>query len=145
MTLAEPVAAQPRWVADGMLREPKVCPPGTTVAAARRMFRDEHVHALLVVDRGVLRAVVERADLATADPRAAAAGLGALAGRVVRPGADLGAVHREMRRAGIRRLAVVDDRGRLLGLLCLKRSGRGFCSADDVRARSAAGVAGRPR
>lgn len=144
MTLADPVAVHAPRVADGMLREPKVCPPGTTAAAARRMFRDEHVHALLVVDRGVLRGVVERGDLAMADGRTAAAGLGALAGRVVGPGADLGTVHREMRRTGIRRLAVVDGRNRLLGLLCLKRSGRGFCSVDDVRARSAAGVAGRP-
>jgi hypothetical protein len=37
---------------------------------------------------------------------------------------------------GRRRLAVVDDRGLLVGLLCLKRSGRGFCSAADVAARA---------
>ena len=29
---------------------------------------------------------------------------------------------------GIRRAAVVDDGGRLLGLLCLKRHGNGFCT-----------------
>ena len=33
------------------------------------------------------------------------------------------------------RLAVVDPHGVLLGLLCLKRSRRGFCSAEDVAAR----------
>jgi hypothetical protein len=40
-----------------------------------------------------------------------------------------------MRRAGRRRLAVTSEDGRLLGLLCLKASGRGFCSDEDVAAR----------
>ncbi|BBG00966.1 MULTISPECIES: CBS domain-containing protein [Pseudonocardia] len=146
MTLADPVAVHAPTVAERMLRDPKVCPPGTTVAAARRMFDDEHVHALLVVDRGILIAVLVRADLpaTAAGGGAVAAGLGALAGRAVGPGADLDTVFEHMRRHRIRRLAVVDDGARLLGLLCLKRSGRGFCSADDVRSRSAAGTAGRP-
>ncbi len=36
---------------------------------------------------------------------------------------------------GRRRLAVVDERGALLGLLCLKRRLTGFCSDADVAAR----------
>ena len=36
---------------------------------------------------------------------------------------------------GQRRRAVVDDSGRLLGLLCLKQRLTGFCSDDDVAAR----------
>ena len=39
-----------------------------------------------------------------------------------------------------RRLAVVDDDHRLLGLLCLKRSGSGFCSDDDVISRRRARI-----
>lgn len=35
-----------------------------------------------------------------------------------------------------RRLAVIDDHGMLLGLLCLKRTGLGFCSDTDVQARA---------
>ena len=38
---------------------------------------------------------------------------------------------------GRRRLAVVDEYHRLLGLLCLKRSHRDFCADADVQARGA--------
>lgn len=119
-------------VAAAMLRRPKVCAPSTTVAAAREMLGDDHVHALLVVADGVLLAVVDRADLEDAPPGAPAAERGRLGGRVVGPDADLHATWDAM--TG-RRLAVVDARGVLLGLLCLKRSRRGFCSAEDVAAR----------
>lgn len=129
--------SDPAVTADAMIRFPKVCPPATTVAQARARFADDHVHALLVVDGGRLLAVVERSDLAGADADGRAVDAGRLAGRVVGPAADLAAVRARMHRARTRRLAVVDDEHRLLGLLCLKRSGRGFCSDDDVRARAA--------
>ena len=38
---------------------------------------------------------------------------------------------------GERRRAVVDSDGVLLGLLCVKRHGRGFCSDTDVESRAA--------
>jgi hypothetical protein len=41
-----------------------------------------------------------------------------------------------MRAQSTRRLAVVDGTGRLVGLLCLKRTLDGFCSDADVRARA---------
>ncbi|WP_328306303.1 CBS domain-containing protein [Actinomycetospora sp. NBC_00405] len=121
-------------VADVMLRRPRVCAADTSVADARAMFADDHLHALLVVGSGVLLAVVERPDLERADGRAPAHEQGRLAGRVVGPDADLVATWRAM--VGRRRLAVVDPQGALLGLLCLKRSGRGFCSQADVDARA---------
>jgi hypothetical protein len=40
-----------------------------------------------------------------------------------------------MRQQGRRRLAVVDADGALLGLLCLKASGDGFCSDDGIASR----------
>lgn len=43
---------------------------------------------------------------------------------------------RAMTTYGRRRRAVIDDRGLLLGLLCLKHTGLGFCSDADVRARA---------
>ena len=61
--------------------------------------------------------------------------VGRLRGRVTRPDADLAATWKAMTAQARRRLAVVDDRGDLLGLLCLKRSGLGFCADTDVRAR----------
>jgi len=50
---------------------------------------------------------------------------------------DLAVVSRAMEETGRRRLAVVDPGGRLAGLLCRKRSGRGFCSDEGVAARAA--------
>lgn len=130
-------ALVPAVVADVMLRSPKLCGTDTTVGQAREHLFDQHVHALLVVEGGVLVAVVERADL----PGAAAADpvwpLGRLAGRVVAAGDDLARATRTMAEQGRRRLAVVDGDGRLVGLLCRKRSGLGFCSDDGVAARAA--------
>ena len=54
-------------------------------------------------------------------------------GRVGRPGSAVLI-------RGRRRVAVINNDGRLLGLLCLKASQAGFCSDQDVRAR--AGKAG---
>ena len=121
-------------VADAMIRHPKVCGPATTVADAREQFRDDHVHAVLIVDDGRLKAVVERPDLAAAPPGMPAHLAGRLHGRTTRPGTLLGTARRAMT-AGRRRLAVVDGDGTLRGLLCLKRSGLGFCSDADVSAR----------
>jgi CBS domain-containing protein len=122
-------------VADAMIRFPKVCGLQTTTAQVREQFRDDHVHAVLVVDNGRLVAVVERPDIGTAPPELPAHLLGRLPGRVTTPDADLDATRHAMT-ARRRRLAVIDDRGILLGLLCLKRTGLGFCSDADVQARA---------
>ncbi len=129
-----------RTAAEAMLTAPVRHPSSATVREIRDFFGDDHVHAALIVSpAGYLRAVVERGDVAGCrDPGAAAAPLGRLAGRTVPPGASLAEVHRAMFAAGRRRVAVTGADGRLLGLLCLKASGTGFCSDDDVRARARA-------
>jgi CBS domain-containing protein len=134
-----------RTAAEAMLTSPARHPPSATVREIRDFFRDDHVHAALIVSpAGYLEAVVERADIAGCRALdAAAAPLGRLAGRTVPPGAVLAEVHRVMTVAGRRRAAVVGADGRLLGLLCLKASRAGFCSDHDVRAR-ALGEAGAP-
>lgn len=124
-------------VADAMLHAPTVSAPAATVGELRRLFTDDHVHAALLVDATRLVAVLDRGDLLGAAEGDAAAGLAPLAGRTVGPAEDLERVRLRMVAQGIRRLAVVDDGGALLGLLCLKRSGSGFCSDDDVAARAA--------
>jgi CBS domain-containing protein len=128
-------AAEHGTIADAVLRRPKVLPAGATAGDARAVLADDHVHAALVVDRGVLLAVVERPDLESVADATPAALVGRLAGRTVAPDADLAATWADMAAQGRRRLAVVADDGTLVGLLCLKRSGRGFCSAADVAAR----------
>jgi CBS domain-containing protein len=123
-------------VADAMLLRPKVCAADLTVGEAHELFADDHVHALLVVGAGVLLAVVEQSDLADVPAGACARHHGRLSYRVVGPHEDMLATWTAMLADGRRRLAVVDEQGVLLGLLCLKRSGRGFCSQADVDARA---------
>jgi CBS domain-containing protein len=117
-------------------------PLSTTVREMWDFFRDDHVHAALIVSpAGYLAAVVERDDLAGCQALdAAAAPLGRLGDRAVPAGASLTEVHRTMVATGRRRAAVTTADGRLLGLLCLKASRTGFCSEQDVRARALGGA-----
>ncbi len=127
-----------RTAAEAMLTTPPRHPLSATVGEIRDFFRDEHVHAALIVSpAGYLEAVVERDDIAGCQALAAAAApLGRLAGRTVLAGASLAEVRRAMTATGRRRAAVTTADGRLLGLLCLKASRAGFCSDQDVRARA---------
>jgi CBS domain-containing protein len=127
-----------RTAAGAMLTTPARHPLSATVGEIRDFFRDDHVHAALIVSpAGYLEAVVERDDIAWCRALdAAAAPLGRLAGRTVPAGASLAEVRRTMTATGRRRAAVTSADGRLLGLLCLKASRAGFCSDRDVRARA---------
>jgi CBS domain-containing protein len=127
-----------RTVAEVMLRSPVRHSLSATVGEIQDFFRDDHVHAALIVSpAGYLEAVVERDDIAGSQALdAAAAPLGGLEGRTIPPGASLTEVRRAMTAAGRRRAAVTSADGGLLGLLCLKASRAGFCSDQDVRARA---------
>lgn len=121
-------------IADAMIPAPKVCQTSTTAADLRHFFDDEHVHAALIVEGDVLITVVLRADLPAATPDTAAApGLGRLLDRVISGGERLDDAKHQMLKLGLRRLAVTDDHGRLLGLLCLNRRYNGFCTQQDVQ------------
>jgi CBS domain-containing protein len=123
-------------VSDAMLPTPTIHPASALVAEVRALLVDDHVHMALLVERARLVATVEREDLPPPDlDQAPARSIGVLTGRTVRPEAPLLAVADTMRLRARRRLAVVDDRGELVGLLCLKASGQGFCSTDDVSQR----------
>lgn len=135
----EPRADRPQRVAgDVMLTIAKRHRPDVTVAELLRFFADDHVHAaVLVTSDDRLLSVVERGDLmAGADPSSRAAALGRLDDRVVSADTPLPTVMSSLSAAGRRRLAVVDPDQRLLGLVCLKRRGDGFCSDADVRDRA---------
>jgi CBS domain-containing protein len=131
----EGVVVDTRTVADAMLTAPKVCDRGAVVADLHNLFEDEHVHCALVTDGSRLLSVVARDDL-DADLALPASAVGTLQGRTVAASVDLGSVHRRMVEEGLRRLAVVTETGHLLGLLCLKRTGIGFCSDEGVAARA---------
>jgi CBS domain-containing protein len=130
-------AKAPRTVADAMIPAPKISGPEATVRDVKALLENDRVHAVLIAHRGMLLAVVERSDLdrSTSD-EASALSVGRLSGRVVAGDHSLQAAHRWMTGSGTRRLAVVDEGGRLVGLLCLKRDGRGFCSSADLQSRA---------
>jgi hypothetical protein len=123
-------------VADVMVRHPKLCSEDSTVGNVRQFFADDHVHAVLIMSGARLLTVVDRADLgAETTDSLPAARLGRLSGRVISPTAPAAAAQQQMIAASRRRLAVVGPDGTLLGLLCLKRSGTGFCSDETLRQR----------
>jgi CBS domain-containing protein len=125
-------------VADVVVRLPKTLGPRTTVAQAREAFDHDHVHMLLLTDHGRLLGTLLRTDIPApdSDERRALA-VATLQGRTISPQVIAADARHLLLRTGQRRLAVVDDSGRLLGLLCLKRRLTGFCSDADVAARAA--------
>ncbi|MDI9933665.1 CBS domain-containing protein [Rhodococcus sp. IEGM 1354] len=123
-------------VRDVMVKHPKMIGAATTLEQAAHHFADEHVHMLLVVEQSRLVGTLIRADLCEdLPPTSSAIMRSVLTGRCVRDDEPADAVLERMIRQGIRRLAVIDGTHQLAGLLCLKRSGRGFCSDTDVSSR----------
>jgi len=119
-----------------MISAPKTLPIDTQVEAVRRAFDDSHVHMLLLTHRGILCGTLLRGDLQPGlPPNVAALPLATVRGRTVRPEQRISTIHQWLVRSGQRRLAVVNDDGRLLGLLCLKSDQTGFCTDQGVAAR----------
>jgi predicted transcriptional regulator len=128
-----------RTVADAALRNAKICEPDVSVAQVRRLLLDDHVHMAVLVDRGRLVTTVERDDLPQHVPgETSARAFGRLTGRTIGPAVSLQDALDQMHRRSRRRLAVIGQNGAFLGLLCLKRSGDGYCTDADVGARAAA-------
>jgi len=93
--------------------------------------------ALIVALDGRLVTTIERPDLAVALPDSRPAReLGTLVGRTVAPADRLDAATAALLRERRRRLAVVGEGGRLLGLLCLKKDGTGYCSDEGIGERA---------
>lgn len=128
-------------VAEAMISRPAVHPPSATVGDLRAFFDDDHVHVALLADGDRLVGVVERGDIAggLADDMPARS-VATLRGRTIDPAAGASDALESMRREGRRRLAVVAGDGALVGLLCLKSGGGGFCSDADVCSRRLDGV-----
>ncbi|CAM3516992.1 hypothetical protein NOZE110980_01815 [Nocardioides zeicaulis] len=126
-----------------MLAAPIVLAAADPLDEARRVLSSSHVHMVLVTESGrlgeALLGTLVRDDLppdeAPGDGPALAHAR--LEGRTVDAGLDAEPVRAAMHAAGHRRYAVVDG-DRLVGLLCLKRSGLGFCSDEGVASRRAA-------
>lgn len=126
-----------RRVADAMVTCPVTHGPDSGLEKIRAFFEDEHVHvALIVAPDGRLLTTIERPDLAAATSSSGSvAKFGTLTGRTAGPADPLAVATAALVREGRRRLAVVDDSGRLLGLLCLKKDRTGYCSDEDISER----------
>ena len=124
---------------DVAIRRPQVCEADASVADIRALFLDDHIHMALLVDGVTLISCVEREDIEAHIPgEASVSSIGRLAGRTVTARTSIREAITLMQMRSRRRLAVVDEHGSLLGLLCLKRSGSGFCSDADVVSCAAA-------
>jgi CBS domain-containing protein len=141
-TRHQPCSATPslegRFVSDVVVRLPKTMGPRATCGEVRAAFGDDHVHMVLLTDHGQLLGTLVPADLphpGSDDDRALS--YARLDKRTVSPDFPAEAARQLLLATGQRRLAVVDDAGRLIGLLCLKRRLTGFCSDHDVLARAA--------
>jgi hypothetical protein len=132
-------------VADAMVTCPTTHDLNAGLEEIRAFLEDDHVHmALIVAADGRLITTIERPDLPAGSAASGdVAELGTLTGRTTGPAQAVDAVTGVLLREQRRRLAVVDDSGRLLGLLCLKESRTGYCSDENVRER--ADEAGRSR
>jgi predicted transcriptional regulator len=123
-------------VAELAVRCPTVHEPSATVGDMRALFLDDHVHMALIVQGGKLLAALIPPDLRPELPDGMRASLvGALEGRTVTPSTRGSDALTAMSLTHSRRLAVTAEDGSLVGLLCLKSSGRGFCSDADVASR----------
>lgn len=129
--LGEP--AERQTVGEAMITAPQTMTVAATVGEVRTAFLDDHVHLVLLVEEGILLGTLVRDDLpADAPDGDPALTLAVLARRTVPPSAPAADARRVLMTRGERRLAVVDDDGALLGLLCLKQHGRGFCTDLEV-------------
>lgn len=124
-------------VAQVMVQHPKVLPADAEVALVRAAFEDDHVHMVLLTDGSLLRGTVLRSDVPdTATHAQKAIRFARLTDRTVSATAPADAALQWLAARQQRRLAVVNDGGLLVGLLCLKARGTGFCSDADVAART---------
>lgn len=135
-------------VGDVMLRRPKVLDAQATVDEARVALANDHVHMVLLSQGSTLVGTLVRADLpppiqGSDQGSGPALPWSTLRNRTVPSATSADAARELLIDRGLRRLAVVDHDGTLLGLMCLKRSRTGFCSDEDVASRAQSRVLSR--
>lgn len=114
-------------VADVMRLQKRVCSPGSTLAAAGRIMAEARCGLLPVLDSHdrVVGVITDRdvcVALAQRDRKASEVRVSEIVGRAVyvcTAGEDIGDALATMRRRRVRRLPVVDEEHRLMGIFCL--------------------------
>lgn len=127
-----------KTLGDVMVRQPKTLPIDISVGQARACFTDDHVHLLLLTESRRLIGTLTRTDLSEhLDGEDLALPHSHMSDRTVPTHMPAEQARALLVASGQRRLAVIDDNGNLIGLLCLKRRLTGFCNDADVAARAA--------
>lgn len=123
---------------DLALLRPKVKGAHVTIGEVRAQFEDDHVHMVLLVDHaGRLLGTCVRTDLppnGRDDARALEHAV--MEGRTVDEDEPMANVWTRLGRQGVRRLAVVQREGTLVGLICLNRRLTQFCTDAGVEERA---------
>jgi CBS-domain-containing membrane protein len=123
---------------DLAVRHPHTFHSRANVGDVRAYFASsDKVHmALLVGEDGILLSTLVRTDLRQDLPdHLPATTVGTLEGRTVSDQDSAENLGATMDAAELRRLAVIDASGRLLGLVCRKASREGFCTDSAIAAR----------
>jgi predicted transcriptional regulator len=121
--------AAAQLVRDVMVRRPKTLPVDSTVADLRAHFENPRVRTALLADDGRFAGAIAPEELPPEAPGHAPARDHARADLpAVGPEATMGEALELLDRRGDNRLIVLGDDGEtLVGLLCLDRTGTGFC------------------
>jgi CBS domain-containing protein len=135
MSSAEPVWTDRRVVADLMLRNPKTLPADASVADVRTVLDNPRVQLVLLADGQRFRGAVAELP-AGADPEAPALDFAEPSPITIRPTESADAAFAAASASPYRRAIVLDDRGNLLGLLCLNETLTRFCGASVKEAEA---------
>jgi CBS domain-containing protein len=133
MSQAAPEIAEGAVVADVMLRDPKTLPAGATVGQVRELLERPSVQMVLLADAGVFTGAVTELPAGVADdePAATVADPSPLA---LGPDESAATAFELAARLPHRRIVVLDEQRRLLGLLCLNSTRTRFCGVPGKTA-----------
>ena len=133
MSSAGAEIAEGAVVADVMLRDPKTLPAGATVGQVRELLERPSVQMVLLADAGVFTGAVTELPAGVADdePATTVADPTPLA---LGPDESAAAAFELATRLPHRRIVVLDEQRRLLGLLCLNSTRTRFCGVPGKTA-----------
>jgi CBS domain-containing protein len=114
-------------VGDVMYERPKTLPHDATVADVRELFATSRLRLALLVYNDVCIGTLSRDDLPEDAEDGEGAATFAHVPLTVGRNASLTDAHRIVSATSEGRVVVVDDAGRLIGLLCRNTAGTGFC------------------
>jgi tRNA-Thr(GGU) m(6)t(6)A37 methyltransferase TsaA len=115
-------------VRDVMCLDPRTVPHHATIGEVRQLFDNPRIRVALLVQHGTCIGVIGRGNIEATARDEDAAGSIARTPETIPAEASLAQAHRALVGHATGRLVVVDEHGKLQGLLCLKHSGTGFCS-----------------